>query len=161
MTWHTQLDNVELSTMLMIQTSIVLTKMFVLSKTTLISILRMLLCFIQNGTKPNPDKYQAMVLGRSEDKLNFKLADVDIKTTEKTCLLGVVLDNKLKFDDHISSICREVSAQISALNRLKNILPLKTKESLYRAFIPPYLNYCNQVWHHCWKSQLKGFEVQR
>ena len=149
MTWHTQLDNVELSTMLMIQTSIVLTKMFVLSKTTLISILRMLLCFIQNGMKPNPDKYQAMVLGRSEDKLNFKLADVDIKTTEKTCLLGVVLDNKLKFDDHISSICREVSAQISALNRLKNILPLKTKESLYRAFIPPYLNYCNQVWHHC------------
>ena len=161
MIWHTQLDNVELSTMLMIQTSIVLTKMFVLSKTTLISILRMLLCFIQNGMKPNPDKYQAMVLGRSEDKLNFKLADVDIKTTEKTCLLGVVLGNKLKFDDHISSICREVSAQISALNRLKNILPLKTKESLYRAFIPPYFNYCNQVWHHCGKSQLKGFEVQR
>ena len=76
-------------------------------------------CFVQNGMKPNPDKYQAMVLGRSEDKLNFELADVDIKTTEKTCLLGVVLDNKLKLDDHISSICRKVSAQISALNRLK------------------------------------------
>ena len=81
--------------------------------------------FIQNGMKPNPDEYQAMVLGQTEDKLNFKLADVDIKITEKTCLLGVVLDNELKFDDHISSICRKVSAQISALNRLKNILPLK------------------------------------
>ena len=61
--------------------------------------------FIQNGMKPNPDKYQAMVLGKTEDKLNFKLADINIKTTEKTCLLGVVLDNELKFDDHISSIC--------------------------------------------------------
>ena len=50
--------------------------------------------FIQNGMKPNPDKYQAMVLGKTEDKLNFKLANVDIKTTDKTCLLGVVLDNK-------------------------------------------------------------------
>ena len=39
--------------------------------------------FIQNGMKPNPDKYQAMVLGKTEDKLNFKLADIDIKTTEK------------------------------------------------------------------------------
>ena len=86
--------------------------------------------FIQNGMKPNPDKYQAMVLGKTEDKLNFKSADIDIKTTEKTCLLGVVLDNELKFQHHISSICRKVSAQISALNRLKNILPLKTKESL-------------------------------
>ena len=117
--------------------------------------------FIQNGMKPNPDKYQAMALGKSENKLNFKLADIDIKTAEKTCLLGVVLDKKLRFDDHISSICRKVSAQISALNRLKNILPLKTKESLYRAFVPPFFNYCNQIWHHCGKSQLKGFEVQR
>ena len=117
--------------------------------------------FIQNGMKPNPDKYQAMALGKSENKLNFKLADINIKTAEKTCLLGVVLDNKLRFHDHISSICRKVSAQISALNRLKNILPLKTKGSLYRPFVPPFFNYCNQVWHHCGKSQLKGFEVQR
>ena len=57
--------------------------------------------FIQNSMKPNPDKYQAMVLGKTGDKLNFKLADdIDLKTTEKTCLLGVVLDNELKFDDH-------------------------------------------------------------
>ena len=65
--------------------------------------------FIQNGLKPNPDKYQAMVLGKTEDKFNFKLADIDIKTTEKTCLLGVFLDYELKFADHISSICRKVS----------------------------------------------------
>ena len=65
--------------------------------------------------------------------------------------LGVVLDNELKFNGNISSISRQVSAQISALNRLKNILPLKSKESLYRAFILPYFNYCNQVWHHCGK----------
>ena len=88
--------------------------------------------------KPNPEKYLAVVLGKKEDKKNFKLADVDIKTTEKTCLLGVFLDIELKFDDHISSICRKVSAQVSVLNRLKNILPLKTKESLYGAFILPY-----------------------
>ena len=27
--------------------------------------------FIQNGMKPNPVKYLAMVLGKTEDKLNF------------------------------------------------------------------------------------------
>ena len=42
--------------------------------------------FIQNDMKSNPDIYQAMVLGKTEDKLNFKLADIDMKTTEKTCL---------------------------------------------------------------------------
>ena len=139
----------------MIQTSIVPTKMFVLSS---IDLENATSWFIQNGMKPNPDKYLAMVLGKTEDKLNFKLADIDIKTTEKTFLLGVVLDDELKFDDHISSICRKVSAQISALNRLKNILPLKTKESLYRAFILPYFNYCKQVWQHCGKRNTAKIE---
>ena len=29
--------------------------------------------------KPNLDKYQAVVLGKMEDKLNFKSANIDIK----------------------------------------------------------------------------------
>ena len=54
--------------------------------------------------------------------------------------------------------CGKVSAQISALNRLKNTLPLKTKESLYHAFILPYFNYCNQIWHHCRKRNTAKIE---
>lgn len=111
--------------------------------------------------KPNPDKYQAMVLGNKEDELNFKWTDINMKTTDKTCLLGVVLDNKLKLDDHVSSICLKVSAQISVLNRLKNIVPPKTKESLYRPFMLPYFNYYNQVWHHEEKETLLNRESQR
>lgn len=81
-----------------------------------------------------------MVLGRTEDKLLLQSGKIAIRTAEKTNLLGVVRGSKLKFDDQVSSICCKVSAQINALNRLKNILPLKTKEcyivrSYYRIFI--------------------------
>ena len=50
-----------------------------------------------------------------------------------------------------SKLCRKVSAQINAPNRLKNTSPLKTKESLYRSFILPNFYHCNHVWHHCRK----------
>jgi len=40
----------------------------------------------------------------------------------------------------------------------KNILPLKTKESLYRSFIWPNFHYCNQVWHHCGKRNTTKLE---
>lgn len=113
---------------------------------------------IQNGMRPNPEKYQAMVLGRTEDKLLLQSVKIDIRSAEKTNLLGVVLDSKLKFDDQVSSICRKVSAKINALNRLKNILPLKTKELLYRAFILPNFYYCNQVRHHCGKRNTAKIE---
>lgn len=90
--------------------------------------------------RTNPEKYQAMVLSRTEDKLLLQSGKIDIRTAEKTNLLGVVRGSKLEFDDQVSSICCKVSAQINALNRLKNILPLKTKEcyivrSYYRIFI--------------------------
>ena len=38
--------------------------------------------FIQNGKRPNQEKYQAVVLGRTEDKLLFKSGNTDIRTTK-------------------------------------------------------------------------------
>ena len=63
-----------------------------------------------------------------------------------------------KFDDHVSCICLKVSAQINARNRLKNILPLQTKESLYRSFIVPNFYSSNQVWHHYGKRNTTKIE---
>ena len=57
--------------------------------------------FIQNGMRPKTEKYQAMVFGRTEDKLLLKSGNIDIRTAEKTNLLGVVLDSKLRFDDQV------------------------------------------------------------
>lgn len=64
--------------------------------------------FIQNGMRPIPEKYQAMVLSRTEDKLLLLSGKIDIRTAEKTNLWGVVLDSKLRSNDQVSSICRTV-----------------------------------------------------
>ena len=72
-----------------------------------------------------------------------------LATYRRGMLLGVTQDNRLKFDAHIANICRKVGRQVNALNTLKNILPYKTKETLYRAFILTNFFYCSQVWHHC------------
>ena len=64
----------------------------------------------------------------------------------------------MKFDSHIASICRKVGGQVNALNRLKNVLPCKTKGALYRAFILPHFDYCSQIWHHCGARNTKKLE---
>ena len=97
----------------------------------------------------NPDKYQALVLGNTAHDFDIKCKEKSIPVFSEIQLLGVTLDNKLKFDSHIASICRKVGRQVNALNRLKNVLPCKTKEALYRAFILPHFDYCSQIWHHC------------
>ena len=71
----------------------------------------------------NPDKYQALVLGNMTHHFNIKCKEKPIPVSTEIQLPGVTLDNKLKFDSHIASICQKVDGQVNALNRLKNVLP--------------------------------------
>ena len=90
--------------------------------------------------------------------MNIKCCENTIPLSNEIKLFGVTIDNKLKFDAHIVSVCRKVGGQVNALNRLKNILPVKTKEALYLAFILPNFYYCGQVWHHCGARNSKKLE---
>ena len=105
--------------------------------------------FQENGMIQNPDKHQALVLGNTNHETKLTCANKSIPIANEMKLLAVTLDNKLKFDSHVATISRKVGGQVNALNRLKNILPCRTKEVLYRAFILPHFNYCSQIWHHC------------
>ena len=66
-------------------------------------------------------------------------------------LLGVTIDNKLKFEGQIHKICHKVSQQVAVLNRLKKILPFELRIDIYCAFIAPHFNYCSESWRHCGK----------
>ena len=59
--------------------------------------------------KANPDKFQALCVGkRTQEAIkSFQLGTTVIKYEIKVTLLGVSIDFKLKFSDHISEICRE------------------------------------------------------
>ena len=65
------------------------------------------------------------------------------------------LDNEYERTNMRSKLCR---AQINPPNRLKNILPLKTKESLYHLCILPNFYHCSHVWHHCRKRNTTKIE---
>lgn len=91
--------------------------------------------FQQNGMKANPEKYQALVLGNTNHHISIKCTYRLIPISDNIKLLGVTIDNRFKFDANIADICPKEGGQVNALNRLKNILPCKTKQELYRAFI--------------------------
>ena len=56
----------------------------------------------------NPKQSQAMLLSKRKDTilqyLTICINDVVIKTKNSVRLLGITLDNKLNFENHISSI---------------------------------------------------------
>jgi hypothetical protein len=63
-----------------------------------------------------------------------------------TKFLGVTLDSRLNFKQHIQSITPKVSKSIGILCRLKKKLPTQTLKNLYYTFAYPYLTYGIEVW---------------
>ena len=64
--------------------------------------------------------------------------------TEK--LLGVTIDRKLTFDDHISDICKKVGRKISTLARVTPYMGIAKKRILTNAFFTLHFSYFSLVW---------------
>ena len=90
----------------------------------------------------NHNKYKAMVTEKTSRDPVFKCEGTSIPLVEEVGLLGVTVDDKLKFESQIKKIYCKVSQQITVLKRMKKFLPLELGEKLYRAFIAPHFNYC-------------------
>ena len=103
----------------------------------------------------NPSKFQALVLGSTEQDFSFNIDGQQIQRCDDVDLLG---DSKLSFDKHISSICSKVNKQLSVVKRFKHLIGDHIKRRLYNAFILPVFNYFSDVWHFCSKRSKDKLE---
>ena len=60
--------------------------------------------------------------------------------------LGVTLDSELKFDSHLSSLCKKISSRIGVLGRIRRYLPLKHRIMIFNAIILPHFDYASIAW---------------
>ncbi|PFX14021.1 putative 115 kDa protein [Stylophora pistillata] len=112
-----------------------------------------------NFLKGNYDKYQTMTLGnKNNDMDSIIIDDNEVKSTKCLKLLGVYIDNRLQFDEHIANICKRSSQRVGVLMRLRNMIPTDTKLKLFKAAILPYLTYSHLVWHFCRASDTRKLE---
>ena len=74
--------------------------------------------------------------------------NVSVKQVSFMKFLGVTVDNKLSWHNHISDICNKVSRNIGIMSKLK-MFPPSILKMLYYSLIHPYLNYCNIAWANC------------
>ena len=71
----------------------------------------------------NADKFQVVFLAkRRSDNRNIEVetGNEKISSTSSAKLLGVHIDDKLNFNEHINKICKSAGKQLNALIRLKS-----------------------------------------
>ena len=55
--------------------------------------------------------------------------------------LGVTLDLKLTFEEHLLNVFKTVNRTIGLIRKLQNVLPRITLVTIYKAFVRPHLDY--------------------
>jgi len=115
--------------------------------------------FKNNFMEANPSKFQSIVLSRNQStSLQFNIDGVTLKPSPCVKLLGVYLDNELKFDEHISNLCKKAAKQLNAMCRMSQVLTRDSMTNVFNSFIMSNFNYCSLVWHVCGKTNTRKME---
>ena len=103
--------------------------------------------FENNHMEANPSKFQAILFKCRKNDLN--IGDELIKHVSHVKLLGVLIDDNLSFNEHVSKLCVKATRQTNALCRIVKCIPNECCLNIYQAFISSNFNYCDIVWHFC------------
>ena len=87
--------------------------------------------FDDNFMVANPTKFQAMFLGRHDIQLKINVHSREIAVQSFVKLLGIQVNNKLTFNDHVSTICKKSGNVINLMHRLGSLLDRNCKMRIY------------------------------
>jgi hypothetical protein len=86
--------------------------------------------------------------------LKLQIENNEITQVQSSKFLGVIIDKKLNWLEHIALVANKVSKSLGVLNKIKNTLPLSILPMLYNTLILPYFQYCNIIWANTYPSHL-------
>ena len=109
--------------------------------------------FETNFMVANPSKFQIMFLGLHQPhKLWLEINNQIVPSSDTVKLLGIDIDSKLSFDNHVKAVCAKASRRVSAFSRVANFITLEQAKLLYNSFIMSNFGYCPLIWMFCWKT---------
>ena len=75
------------------------------------------------------------------------VCDTPLQTAQSAKLLGVTIDNKLTWKEHVTQLIRSATYKLYLLRRLKSLgTPERELASVYTTFILPKLTYASPAW---------------
>ena len=102
--------------------------------------------FKNKGMCANPAKFQMMFLGLKSDRsFILNIGGQQVKQSEQVKLLGVQIDNSLKFDAHVKELCRKINQKLCAFSRIRPFLNKEKAKMLLTSVVMSNFSYCPLV----------------
>ena len=102
--------------------------------------------FPKRFMKLNGGKCHLLTSGTIQSNSMIKIGEAIVEDSSEEKLLGVIIDKKLNFKSHISSICKRASQKLDALARVSNFVDPGKLRLLINSFINAQFSYCPLIW---------------
>ena len=83
-----------------------------------------------------------MCLGIASENDDFIFDGRKLSNSCKEKIFGEIIDNDLKFDPHIRSMCEKAAQKLAVLNRISSLLDPQKKRLASNAVIKFHFSYC-------------------
>ena len=105
------------------------------------------LWFQVNLLSLNVSKTSYIIFGyRMTHDINLMMQGTKLERAIETKFLGVLINHKLSWKSHISTVCSKMSKNIGIIARIRHLLPTDQVLRLYHTLVEPYMSYCCIVW---------------
>ena len=102
-----------------------------------------------NKVSINSKKTHFMVFHRSRIKtsdINVVMQQNTIDRVNSTKFLGLIIDDKLKWHEHIQNVKHKIARSVGILYKIRHYLNKETLLNMYYTFVFPYLIYGVEIW---------------
>ena len=106
--------------------------------------------FYDNYMVLNAGKRCYMSFGSNLDKSDLILEDsTKIPSAEEYAILGVTIDNRLTFNNHLKNLCKKIANKLNALTRIAPYLNHNQIRLIYNSFFKGQLSCFHVIWTFC------------
>ena len=102
-----------------------------------------------------PEKTKCMAITtrqkhqRSPLCLKLEVNPETVKQVKEHRVLGLTIDDELKWQSHVSNVCKTISKNVFLMSRLKRYVNSQTLRILFNSHIMPHINFSSTVWDGC------------
>ena len=82
-----------------------------------------------------------------ENKREIYIDNKIVTSEHSVKLLGIEIDNQLKSNNYVSTLCEKASSQLNAIGRLRKYIGFPEKMALIEAFVFSNFNYSPLAWY--------------
>ena len=104
-----------------------------------------------NHLRVSISKSKFMIIGSSQrpnkiDSISFKVDNMDLDEVSSFKYLGIVINNRLTWQDHVDQMFSKINKKLGLLKRIRYCLPLDARLLFFNSYVLPLFDYADIVW---------------